>query len=207
MSNTSLLLVFIILLQFLYILYLTYAEQIVEWRRLRKIKQFGDYGEKLVSDYLDNLEDVFGVYHGLTSRFDRKTFEIDHLLLTHQGIVLIETKNIRGKIVAKKDGWCQIKLSEKGKAYPRDFKSPIVQIDRTRKIFEAMMLDSGVKLDTLPVVVFSNHDADLQLGKERYPVLHLHELERYVDTLTAKVPLTTRQLRDIQKLIDQSFAH
>ncbi|PCJ17205.1 MAG: hypothetical protein COB02_14255 [Candidatus Cloacimonadota bacterium] len=207
MSSVTVGLVFIVLLQFLYILYLTYAEQYVEWRRLRKIKQFGDYGEKLVSDYLDNLEDVFGVYHGLQSRFDRKTFEIDHLLLTHQGIILIETKNIRGKIVSKRDGWCQIKTSEKGKSYERDFKSPIAQVDRTKKIFEAMMLDNGLKIETLPLVVFSNHDADLQLGKERYPVLHLHELERHVDSLTAQVPLSTRQLREIQKLIDQSFNH
>ncbi|MCJ8344107.1 hypothetical protein MJH12_01100 [bacterium] len=101
----------------------------------------------------------------------------------------------------------QIKVSEKGKSYERDFRSPIQQVDRTRKIFESMMLNNGLKIDTLPVVVFSNHDAELDLGKERYPVLHLHELERYVDTLTAKVPLTTRQLREIQKMIEHSFGH
>ena len=75
----------IIAVQTVVIVYLVYKDWFVEWRRLKRIKKSGDYGERLVSEYLDDMEDVFEVYHGIRGEYDRQHFEIDHLLLTHQG--------------------------------------------------------------------------------------------------------------------------
>ncbi len=82
----------IIVAQTIIILVLLFKDNFLDWRRLRKIKKSGDYGERLVSEYLDNLEEVFHIYHGVKGRVDKQHFEIDHLLLVHQGVILIETK-------------------------------------------------------------------------------------------------------------------
>lgn len=195
----------IIVLQFGVILYLLYKDWYIEWRRLRKIKKSGDAGEKLVSDYLDNLEEVYEIYHGLKGKFDGQHFEIDHLLLTHHGVLLIETKNIRGTIVAKKNGWCQIKKSESGKTYERDFRSPIKQIERTSVIFENVLSSNGIKVKVVPIVVFSSRNVNLKLGKQRYPVMKLFELEPYINELSRDIPLRTRELRNIKHKIEEIF--
>lgn len=195
----------VIAVQALIILYLLYKDKFVDWRRLRKIKRSGDYGERLVSDYLDNMEDVFHIYHGVQGSFDRQHFEIDHLLLVHQGVILIETKNIRGTIIAKKNSWCQIKKSESGRPYERDFRSPINQIERTSRIFEAFLNSKGIKTKVCPVVVFSVRDVELKLPPQKYPVILLHELETTLQNISRDVPLSTRQLRKLKEVIDEEY--
>jgi hypothetical protein len=195
----------IILVQFLVILYLLYRDQLLEWGRLRRIKQSGDEGEKAVSDALDDLEDVFAVYHNLQGQLDHQRYEIDHLLLTHQGILLIETKNMRGTIVARKEAWVQIKASGSGKSYEREFRSPIQQIERTSRIFENLMGSRGVRLRVQPVVVFSSPDTDLKLKDQKYPVLTLDKIQDFVRTYSRDVPLTTRQLRKAKEVLDEVY--
>ena len=195
----------IIVIQFGVIVYLLYKDWYVDWRRLRKIKKSGDHGEKMVSAALDELDDVFEIYHGLKGEFERQHFEIDHLLLVHQGILLIETKNIRGTIISKRDGWCQIKKSESGKSYERDFKSPIYQVDRTSRIFESFLASKGVEVKVVPAIVFSNPDVTLKLPRQKHPVLKLSELNGFLDSVSRDVPLTTRQLRKLKQVLDEAF--
>lgn len=195
----------LILLQFLVILYLLYRDQFLEWGRLRRIKRSGDEGEKAVSDALDDLEDVFAVYHNLQGQLDHQRYEIDHLLLTHQGILLIETKNMRGTIVARKEAWVQIKASGSGKSYEREFRSPIQQIERTSRIFENLIASRGVRLRVQPVVVFSSPDTDLKLKDQKFPVLTLDKIQEFVRTYSRDVPLTTRQLRKAKEVLDEVY--
>ena len=195
----------IIVIQAAVIGYLVYKDWFIEWRRLRRIKKSGDHGERLVSEYLDDMEEVFEVYHGIRGEFDRQHFEIDHLLLTHQGIVLIETKNIRGTIIARRNGWCQIKRSEAGKSYEREFKSPINQVERTARIFESLLKDKDFRVKVAPMVVFSSRDVELKLPPQKYPVLRLYELEDAVNNMSRDVPLTTRNLRKLKKILDENF--
>jgi hypothetical protein len=196
---------FIILVQFVIILLLLNKEKIIEWRRLKKIKMSGDYGEKLVQEYIDDLEDVFAIFHGLAGKFQGQRYEIDHLLLTHQGIILIETKNIRGRIVAKKDSWAQVKKSGSGNQYEREFKSPVNQVDRTARIFDSFISEKGFRAKVVPLIVFSNRDCDLKLGNQKFPVLKLHQVEDYINNLSRDVPLSTRQLRQLQTIIQENF--
>jgi len=195
----------IIVVETIVILYLLYKDKFLDWRRLKKIKRSGDYGEKLVSEYLDNLEDVFHIYHGVKGSFDRQHFEIDHLLLVHQGVILIETKNIRGTVIAKKNSWCQIKKSESGKTYERDFRSPINQIERTSRIFESFLQSKGIKTRVRPVVVFSVPDVELKLPAQKHPVIHLYDLENTIQNVSRDVPLSTRQLRKLKEVIDEEY--
>ena len=195
----------IVIIEFIIILALFFQDSYLEWARLRKIKRSGDLGEQRVSDYLDNLDDVFHIFNGIQGRFDNQSFEIDHLLLVHQGVILVETKNIRGTIIAKRNNWCQIKRSESGKSYERIFKSPINQIDRTARIFEAFLDQKGIRVKLIPVVVFSVGDVELKLPRQKYPVIHLEKLENVISDVSRDVPLTTRQLRKLKETIAQNF--
>jgi len=195
----------ILVLQFVAILYLLYRDRFLEWGRLRKIKKSGDAGEKAVSDALDDLEDVFSVYHNLQGQLDHQRYEIDHLLLTHQGVLLIETKNMRGTILARKESWVQIKASGSGKSYEREFRSPIQQIERTSRIFENLLASRGVRVRVQPVVVFSSPDTELKLKDQKFPVLVLPQVQEFVRTFSRDVPLTTRQLRKVKEILDEVY--
>jgi hypothetical protein len=195
----------IIILQLIIIIVLFFQDSYLEWFRLRKIKRSGDAGEKRVSDYLDNLDEVFHIFNGIQGRFDNQNFEIDHLLLVHQGVILVETKNIRGTIVAKRNSWCQIKRSESGKSYERNFRSPINQIDRTARIFESFLDKNGIRVKLIPVVVFSVGDVELKLPRQKYPVIHLENLKDVLSEVSRDIPLTTRQLRKLKETISANF--
>ena len=91
----------------------------VEWRLLKRIKK----SETMENDYFLSISMIWRMCFSLprnSRRTHRQHFEIDHLLLTHQGIVLIETKNIRGTIISRRNGWCQIKRSEAGKSWANE---------------------------------------------------------------------------------------
>ena len=196
----------IIFIQFVFIIWILFKDKYFEWARLKKIKRSGDYGERLVREYLDDLEEVPFIYHGLLGKFEKQTYEIDHLLLTHQGIILIETKNIRGTISTKKDGaWCQIKKSESGKSYERVFKSPIQQIERTSRVFQSFLQSKGLKVKVVPIVVFSNRDVKLKMGNQKLPVLQLFEVSSFIESVSRDIPLSTRQLRGLKDVIEKSF--
>jgi hypothetical protein len=197
----------IIVLQFLLIIYLIFRERIAEWRKLRLIKVFGDYGEKLVADNIDSFDAdcIFAVFHGLVGRFSSQRYEIDHLLLTHQGVVLIETKNVRGRIINKKENWFQIKRSESGKAYEREFRNPVHQIERTARIFDSFLASKGLKVAVHPVIVFSNRDTELKLTPQKVPILMLHELEEHISNMSMDFPLSTKVLRQVEKTIRENF--
>lgn len=197
----------VIIVQFLLIIYLLFRHRIAEWRKQRRIKFSGDYGEKLVADNIDSFEAdcIFTVFHGLFGRFDGQRYEIDHLLLTHQGLVLIETKNVRGKIVNRKEGWFQIKKSEAGKAYEREFRNPVQQIERTARIFDSFLAEKGLKVSVHPIIVFSNRDTELKLTPQKVPLLMLHELEEHINQMSMDRPLGTKHLRQIERVIRENF--
>ncbi len=196
----------ILVIQFLVILYLLYRDRFVEWRHRMRRKRHGEYGERLVAEFLDDLEDVFAVYHNLEGRHENQRYEVDHLLLTHQGIILVETKNIKGTIVARKEGWFQIKSSGGGRHYEREIRSPVQQIQRTSRIFEQFLASNGHRVRVQPLVVFADKDVKLKVNdSERYPVLPLYQVEEFIKNQTRDIPLTTRQLRKVKDFIDQAY--
>ena len=68
-----------------------------------------------------------------------------------------------------------------------------------------MIKDGGFRVKVVPMVVFSNRDVELKLPSQKYPVLQLYELETVVNEISRDVPLTTRNLRKLKKILDDNF--
>ena len=64
-----------------------------------RAEALGDYGEKRVSSYLEDLPcDNYWVFNDLLIRDGNYTTQIDHIIISRYGIFVIETKNTHGKV-------------------------------------------------------------------------------------------------------------
>jgi hypothetical protein len=115
----------------------------------------GSIGEKTVGEILDNLrEKDLIVFHDIPMRIGEKTFNIDHVIVSKQGIYAIETKNI-----SKNEGNPEITTDGKvikirGKASDN---SAIIEASRHAKIlFNELNENTGKRFYVKPVLVYPN---------------------------------------------------
>jgi Nuclease-related domain len=91
----------------------------------------GSEGEALVAKVLDNLTMDARVMHSIQFRSGDKPREIDHLLVTHNTMFVIETKYLRGRIVGDVQDreWTLHKRAHKTRSrYKRGFYNPLKQV-------------------------------------------------------------------------------
>jgi hypothetical protein len=114
----------------------------------------GYYGERDVGYYLSFLpEEQFFIFHGLRLK-DKKAFQMDIVLLSPRYILIIEVKNISGKIIFKKGSNHVVKIFNEQE---EGMDNPIYQVQRQYQQFRNWL--DKFKLKGIPIehlVVFSN---------------------------------------------------
>ena len=147
-------------------------------RRKKKIKEKEEnQGESAVRKVLTNhcKESTAHVLNNITLEYGDGTTQIDHILITQNGIIVIETKHYSGWLFAneKQKQWTQVIFKFKNK-----FQSPIFQ---NKKHVQAVqkLLDFIPKEQIQSLVVFTG-DAEF---KTEVPqgVIKLNQLISYVD--------------------------
>jgi hypothetical protein len=91
----------------------------------------GSEGEALVAKVLDNLQMEARVLHSIQFESGDKPRELDHLLITHNTMFVIETKYLRGRIVGDvmDREWTLHKRAHKTRSrYKRGFYNPLKQV-------------------------------------------------------------------------------
>lgn len=91
----------------------------------------GSEGEALVAKVLDNLPMDARVLHSIQFKSGDKPRELDHLLITHNTMFVIETKYLRGRIVGDvmDREWTLHKRAHKTRSrYKRAFYNPLKQV-------------------------------------------------------------------------------
>jgi len=91
----------------------------------------GSEGEALVAKVLDNLPMEARVLHSIQFESGDKPRELDHLLITHNTMFVIETKYLRGRIVGDvmDREWTLHKRAHKTRSrYKRAFYNPLKQV-------------------------------------------------------------------------------
>jgi len=116
----------------------------------------GMEGEQAVMRELATLDDV-AVYWNVGVNLSNGRCEIDHLVVTPEGVIIVETKNLHG-VWESADGsqvnpekWERVGRNEK------IIRSPFVQIERTSKIFKALLRIIQVELPVGRLIVFSGN--------------------------------------------------
>lgn len=101
------------------------------YRHRGRIVGEGSEGEALTAKVLDNLPMDARVLHSVQFESGDKPREIDHLLITHNAMFVIETKYLRGRIAGEVQDreWTLHKRARKTRSrYKRGFYNPLKQV-------------------------------------------------------------------------------
>jgi hypothetical protein len=101
------------------------------YRHRGRIVGQGSEGEALVANVLDNLQMDARVIHSVQFESGDRARELDHLLITHNTMFVIETKYLRGRIAGEPldREWTLHKRARQTRSrYKRTFYNPLKQV-------------------------------------------------------------------------------
>lgn len=127
----------------------------------KRADAIGDLGERKVSYYLANLpcEDYY-VFNDLLIREGNYTTQVDHVVISHCGVFVLETKNVHGKVYGSENTefWKQYLPDTGYKRYgftkEHQFRNPIWQNEGHIKTLRRLVF--GNDLPIYNIVVFPN---------------------------------------------------
>ncbi|MCD8027469.1 MAG: NERD domain-containing protein [Erysipelotrichaceae bacterium] len=97
-----------------------------------KILNAGIKAEKESYKALKHLPKEYKVYKNVSLEFKNQHTELDQLIMSQYGIVIVETKSYSGKLSGYEDAqqWTYIKHLPKGKNQTTKIKNPLMQLER-----------------------------------------------------------------------------
>jgi hypothetical protein len=134
--------------------------------------------EERLSKALKGLDDMFVLYHYPSS------LHCDHILLTPQGVVVLETVNLAGQIIYKDERWSE--RMTMGRALRSVVEERLGDPDRSALAVQANLAArlsqlTGQSIPVKPVIVFTHPAADLDLEPGGpFPVYMAEKLKKHV---------------------------
>lgn len=161
----------------------------------KSIEISGSIGEEEVAEHLSKLDERYLVINDFKISEKR---DIDHIVIGPTGIYVIETKNLKGKVIYK-NGFKYIKKEEfEGKATD-PVKQAKAHASLLRRYLENAVKEKGLKIRIpfiKPIAVFT-HETDVEIYDNiDVPILRPEEVPKYISS--QKEVLN----KDIQKVIE-----
>lgn len=161
----------------------------------------GYYGELKVDNHLATtlLPDphfIFPGYHALLS--SKRYVQIDTLILTPNYILLLEIKNIRGRVEFLQNPDRLRRTSNQVEEY---FSCPITQLKRNHYALKLILQGLNFELPPIyPTLVFANRNCEIPISDERVPILFPLQVENYIARLNQlPVILSKQQLSKVRQ--------
>ena len=128
------------------VLILAYRKYVKEQKA--KVRQ-GSNGERYIAKLLQELPEGYRCLHDLLLKYEGYTVQIDHVVISEYGVIVIETKNFRGMIYGSGENkrWTQVNKGKK-----RRFYSPTIQNNRHRFVISRICKLPIEKV--IPITVF-----------------------------------------------------
>lgn len=107
----------------------------------------GIQGEEKSQNVLSKLPSSYKILSNIPISFDNRRAEIDNLIISSKGIVIVESKNYGGSIKGNKDDkeWTQTKTSQKGNVYTNTIKNPVKQVGRQVYLLSQFLKANGIR--------------------------------------------------------------
>lgn len=140
------------------------------------MKGEADVARRLAED----LDNSYYVYNDISVRSGFRRAQIDHLVVSKQGIFLIETKNWRGRIVGdeREKAWLQYRYPD---SPARRVSNPVMQNQRHVSVLEAALQAGGAPpMAIVPLLVFTARHATLEVPNHQATMLWTNELTDYI---------------------------
>lgn len=176
--------------------------------RRYNILNSGRHGEKNLYKAVKRLEGSNIIFVNLPIRYKRGRSEVDMLIISPKGIVIIEVKNHSGTITGnwRSEKWIQQKFYRNGKNTSAEMDNPIKQMRRQRDIVKSILNSAGedVWIDT--VLYFSNPNVRLKLNlrENDYVCMGTRELMCYLENYSSGKPLTREKMNKYAEILNDA---
>ncbi len=137
----------------------------------------GSKGEKLVAQYLKELPKDYLVFNDVFLPVNRGN--IDHIVLGHNGIFAIETKNLSGSFIVADDEW----FYERHFEVIRSRSQPGKQIKANVMILLDYLYSNGVNTENLwinSIVAFINPNLIIEERPKHYDILRPSQIPEFI---------------------------
>lgn len=153
----------------------------------------GDKGEAKVIEEINKMKDEQYLINNLILLGDNNvSHQYDHILIRHNGVFVIETKNYYGEIRGHIDDTYWIKsFSNRKMMRVEKFMNPIKQNNAHIRYLKKVL---GKDIPFINIVVFVDNDVS-KLGI--YSVMDLTMLRKRIPTYEIESPLSSKQMKDI----------
>jgi hypothetical protein len=133
------------------------------------------------------------VINNLTFNDGTKSVQIDHLIISPSGLIVIETKNRVGKIYGKEDDLNWTVVFKYGKEKASMF-NPVKQNEGHLKSLEKIL---SVKTPMNSIIVFTKN-ADLrEISTQSTPVVYANSLKQFIKEYSVASAISSEQVLDI----------
>ena len=176
--------------------------------RRYNILNSGRNGEKNLFKAVKKLEGENIIFVNLPIRYKRGRSEVDMLIISPKGVVIIEVKNHSGTISGnwKAEKWVQQKFYRNGKTTTIEMDNPIKQMRRQRDIVKSIFNAAGedVWIDT--VLYFSNPNVRLKLNlrENDYVCLGTKEIICCLREYNSGKSLSREKMEEYAKILNEA---
>ena len=143
-------------------------------------------------------------FMNLPIRYRRGKSEIDMLLVSRRGVIIIEVKNHSGCIMGDchKLTWQQHKVYRDGKVVDTEMNNPFMQLKRQRDILKNILRAAGVEVWIDSILLFSNPKARLRLTGKTNEICFAggDALSNYINSRPTDA-LTDEEVRRIVEIV------
>ena len=177
-----------------------------------KILFAGLEGEQKSSKILKKLPNSYYVIPGLRLAVDGQESEMDHIIIGHNGIFVMETKNHNGHIVGneKDNNLIQYKVGRGGGKYNKTFYNPIKQVNTHVYRLSKLLKKHGYSQWVQGMVLFTNPKAEVNIKSNTIPVFNVKQngvkkVLNYITKYSSKGNLDSKECIKIIEIINQSM--
>ncbi len=168
----------------------------------------GVKGEKRLYRAVKRLGGNNIIFRNLPVRYKKGRSELDLLIISHRGIIIVEVKNHSGTIFGnwKADKWTQKKFYRDGKTTQQEMDNPIKQMRRQRDIVKSILLAAGENVWIDTVLFFSSPSAKLRLSlrESDYVCSSEAELINFLEEYEGGETLSMSYMRHIADILKKA---
>ena len=188
------------------LIFLCNAAYVILARRYNVLNS-GRRGEKQLYKTVKHLSGNNIIFCNLPIRYKRGRSEVDMLIISHRGVIIVEVKNHSGTIQGswKSEKWEQRKFY-RDKTATLQMDNPIKQMRRQRDIVKSILNAAGedVWIDTVLYFSSSNAKLKLNLRENDYVCLGSRELMQFLDDYGRDDVLSKDQMEKYAKILNDA---
>ncbi len=159
--------------------------------------------DQILDSRLKGLSDQSTLVHYATLEIGGKKRNMSHLLIHGGGVLVINAKEVDGKVQQKKNTW-----RKQGGIVRKMFSfsgpqvgNPSLENDRMVPEVEKWLAENQLEVDVRAATVFLHPKVELEIEEPDYPVLHAEEVMEFVHDIPSDPTFTADEKRHLVELL------